>query len=509
VAILNLHQSNVGGALQDMLMFGDILPGDAPSYQLCKTIYAYHPLGKKIADTPISLMLTQPREISVPTGPERVREQFETQWVNDGVDGHIFSLGSMSRVYGLASIALLAGNKKTGKLVPSTEPIDYDKLWELEVAFNVLDPLNTAGSLVGDLDPNSLSFMKSNGIAVAGTPYHRSRTVTKLNEKPLYLEYTTSAFGYQGRSVYQRMLYLLKSYIKTMIADDMVATKSGVIIAAIRQAGSIVNATMQRMFAMKRDVVKEAQTNNVISIDPEERIESLNLQNVNAALEGSRKNILNNIATAADMPAILINGETYAEGFGEGSEDAMNVARYIKGVRDEFQAVYEWFDDIVMHRAWNPEFYKTIQEEFPEEYGEVPYKTAFQSWKNSFDFTWPSLIEEPESEKVKVSDVKLKGIIAMVQVLLPEMDPDNRAAVVAWAQDNFNEIEAMFTVPLNLDMDAFQEHADEQAEQQKQQAQAGAEGGGEGGEGDDPEASGGKGPPPPKPFADSQVRRVA
>jgi hypothetical protein len=503
VATLNLHQSTIGSALQDMLMFGDILPGDAPSYQLCKTIYAYHPLGKKLADTPISLMQTQPREISVPTGPERVREQFETQWINDGIDGHIFGLGSMSRVYGLATIALLAGNKKTGKQVPSTQPIDYEDLWDLEIAFNVLDPLNTAGSLVGDLDPNSLTFMKNDGVSISGTPYHRSRTVTKLNERPLYLEYTTSAFGYQGRSVYQRMLYLLKSYIKTMIADDMVATKSGVIIAAIRQAGSIVNATMQRMFAMKRDVVKEAQTNNVISIDPEERIESLNLQNVNAALDGSRKNILNNIAAAADMPAILINGETYAEGFGEGSEDAMNVARYIKGVRDEFQAVYEWFDDIIMHRAWNPEFYKTIQEEFPDEYGGVPYKTAFQDWRNSFDFTWPSLIEEPESEKVKVSDVKLKSIIAMVQVLVPEMDPANKATVMAWAQDNVNEIESMFTVPLVLDMEALEKHAEEQKDQQDQAQQAEMQGG------EDGEGGGLEEPPPPKPFADRQMRRVA
>ena len=57
----------------------------------------------------------------------------------------------------------------------------------------------------------------------------------------------------------------------------------------------------------------------------------------------------------AGMPAILINQETFAEGFGEGTEDARAIAQWVDGVRIELNPLYKWFDEIVMRRAWNPE----------------------------------------------------------------------------------------------------------------------------------------------------------
>ena len=40
-----------------------------------------------------------------------------------------------------------------------------------------------------------------------GQQYHPSRARICLNEMPVYLGYTNSAFGYVGRSVYQRALF--------------------------------------------------------------------------------------------------------------------------------------------------------------------------------------------------------------------------------------------------------------------------------------------------------------
>lgn len=490
-----------------MLLAGDIEPGSDPSYQLCKLIYIYHPLGKKLADTPVTLAQSQPREISVAAGPDRVRQKFTEQWTDDGADGHIFNIASLSRIYGIASVAILAKKKGTDEQIPPADPLDYSKLADLEISFNVFDPLNTAGSLVGNLNPNEMGFMKTAGIAVNGTRYHRSRAVVLMNEKPIYLDYNIAAYGYVGRSVYQRALFPLKSFVKTMIADEMVATKVGVIVAKMKAAGSIITQAMQNMFGLKRNIVKEAETWNVISITPEEDIESLNLRNLNTAMEMSRRNILNNVAVAADMPAIIINSESYANGFGEGSQDAYNVSRYIEGVRSEYKHVYDWFDNIIMHRAWNKEFYDTLREEFPDEYGDKPYATAFAEWKNSFEANWPSLIQEPESEKIKVADVKLKSIIALVQILAPELDPENKSEVIKWAQDNFNELEDLFTVPLDLDFEALAEQNKKNAEMQEQMAQGGQPGGSgaEGEVGDEP-ASGGAEPDAPRPFsaADSQ-----
>ena len=196
----------------------------------------------------------------------------------------------------------------------------------------------------------------------------------------------------------------------------------------------------------------------MITIGPDEKIESLNMQNLDGPYTIARTNILKNIATSADMPARLLENETMVSGFGEGTEDAKAIAEYIRGIRNEMQPLYDFMDNIVQWRAWNPEFYETIQADFPEEYSNKPHKQAFFEWKNSFSAMWPNLLQEPESEKSKVDDVKLKGIIAVVEVVAPLLDPENKAVLVGWLQDNINDNVEMFQAPLLLDLEALRDY---------------------------------------------------
>lgn len=433
-------------------MCNSIMPGDSPSYEICRIIYEYHPLGRKLVEAPIELAQSQARKVSVNKGPEdRVKKAFDDEWDKIGADGHIFNLERLSRIYGIGSLAMIVNGETTDK------EVNYKDLWQAEIAFSAFDPLNTSGSLVLNQNPNAMDFQKTFGsIAVQGQTYHRSRVVVKLNEEPIYLGYTTSAYGYVGRSVYQRTLYPLKSFVSTMKADDMIARKCGIIVAAMKMAGSIANKMMQTLTAAKRDIVKEAETDNVINITPDERIDSIDLTNVNVALDQARKNILNNIASGAGMPAILVNEETFAEGFGEGTEDARHVALFIDGFRKKMASAYEFFDRIVQYRAWNQDFFKSLQAEFPEEYSGKTYDAAFYDWVESFEAPWPSLLTEPESEKAKAEDVKLKGMLAFGEIYAPMMDPENKAATIMWIVDNMNAMETMFSSPLMLDQKALE-----------------------------------------------------
>jgi len=307
-------------------------------------------------------------------------------------------------------------------------------------------------------DTAAIDFQKTTEIRSGGKTYHRSRTVVVLNEEPIYLEYTSSAYGYVGRSVYQRALYPLKSFLQTMITDDLITLKSGVLIAKVAQTGSIVSNVMGKIGAQKRQFVKEAQTGNVLQITPEESIETLDLHNLEGAYGIARTNILKNIATSADMPAKLLENETMVSGFGEGAEDAKNIARYIDDVREEMDPLYSFFDKIVMHRAWNEDFYKTIQNDFPEQYGKMDYKTAFIKWSNSFKAEWPNLLVEPDSEVAKSDDIKLKAMISTVEVLAPMLDPENKVRIVSWMQDNLNAMKLLFSTPLDIDVDALESY---------------------------------------------------
>lgn len=449
----SINGSSVGTALQTLLMANDIQPGTDVGYQTAKTILAYHPLGQKMAESPVKMAQSQKRKIAVPDAPEdRAIEAFEKEWLAIGATKHIRNVVKLSRAYGVASIAIVEDGVNT------TEPLDFDKLAGATIGFNAFDPLNTAGSLVLNQDTTAIDFQKTTEIRSGGKTYHRSRSVVIMNEEPLYIEYTSSAYGYVGRSVYQRALFPLKSFINTLITDDLITIKSGVLIAKVAQTGSIVSNVMGKIGAQKRQFVKEAQTGNVLQITPEESIETLDLKNLDGAYGIARTNILKNIATAADMPAKLLENETMVSGFGEGAEDAKNIARYIDGVREAMEPLYAFFDKIVMHRAWNADFYKTIQNDFPEQYGKMDYKTAFIKWSNSFKAEWPNLLEEPDSEKSKVSDVQLKAMISTVEVLSPMLDPENKVRLVTWVQDNLNSLKLLFPTPLEIDIDALESY---------------------------------------------------
>lgn len=485
VPVLN---SAMGSALTQMLTTNDdIVPGFSPSYELCKLIYLFHPLGAKLVEKPLEIAMAEAREISIPNSPEeRVREAFEMEWDRLAADRHIENVMRQSRIYGIASVACMEEGVPVGK------PLDFTKLYQRSISFNVFDPLNTSGSLVLSQDPLSMEFQHTTEISVAGQTFHRSRTSVMLNEAPIYISYTQSAFGFVGRSVYQRALFPMRSFIQTMIADDMVARKAAVLVAKMKQAGSVVNNAMLKMFGIKRALVKEAENGNVIGISPDEDVVSLNFQNLDGPMGLVRENIIKNIASAARMPAKLLTEETFAEGFGEGSEDAKAVAHYIDGVRDEMKPLFDFFDRVCQHRAWNPEFYKTIQRDYPE-YRKKSYEQAFYEWKNSFGAKWPSLLKEPDSELVKVDEVKLKAVVTWVQTLLPILDPENKARLIEWATDNFNALKFLFDSPLVLDYEAIASQAEEQQEQQKQLAQQG--GGMPGQPGQQPGRPGGGGPP--------------
>jgi hypothetical protein len=296
MAQLDIQGSSTGSALGRLLVCEDIEPGVDASYEICKTIYLWHPIGKKMAESPVAMAQFKPREITVDNGPsEELIAAFDKQWAKDGYSKTIRSAATQARVYGLASVSLLDGGDVG-------QPLNVKDLSDKEISFNVIDPLNTAGSLVLNQNPNAPDFQKHGDIAVNGKRYHRSRTVTLMNEQPIYISYTSSAYGFVGRSVYQRALFPLKSFIQTMRADDMVARKVGLIVAIIKMGASPINAIMTAGAALKRNLLKIGDTDQVISMTEGEDAKSLDLSNMEGPLAQARKDILENIAAAADMP---------------------------------------------------------------------------------------------------------------------------------------------------------------------------------------------------------------
>ncbi|HBX2740447.1 TPA: DUF1073 domain-containing protein [Klebsiella pneumoniae] len=437
----------------------DIQPGMSAGYQTCKTIYLFHPLGGKMVDRPIKMAMSESRTVHISQAygiEQRLRDAFEREWKALGADKHIANAARISRIYGVSAIAMLVDNQE-----PSTA-VDYRTLYKHNVTFNILDPLNTAGSIVLNQDPNAQDFQKVDGIRVAGKPYHKSRCVVQQNEDPIYLAYNSAAFGFTGRSVYQRALFPLKSFIQTMRTDDMVSVKGGLLVTKIQGPSSVVNNMMQKLSGIKRMMLKRGKTGEVLQIGANDSIESIDLSNLEKPLDSSRNHILENIAAAADMPAIILNSETFAQGFGEGTEDARSVAVYIDNIREWLEPLYDYFIRICQYRAWSIEFFTSLRADFPEL--KNTYSLYFSSWINNFEYRWPSSLKEPESEKVKVDEIRFKAIVSMLEVLLPQVntDDENRALLIEWAQTNANANESLFPQRLDLDIDSLKANRPQQ-----------------------------------------------
>lgn len=459
----------LGSVLTNLLMCGEILPGSPPGYELCKQIHSYHVLGALLTDAPITRAQSKQREISVPVilGEQRIVEQFQKTYRELGRVGGtivIHNLVKTSRIYGIASLAVGERGKGTNT------PLDLAKIAESDLYFNVLDPLNTAGSLVLNQDPNSPDFLKpDDNVHVQGQAWHHSRLFVKMNEQPIYIEWSASAFGFVGRSIYQRALFPLKSFIQSMLTDDMVTRKAGLLIAKMESPGSIIDNIMGSMFNTKRAKIKEGVTNQVASIGVTEDIQTLNMQNLDKAFSAARTNILKNIATAAGMPASIIAQETMTEGFGEGVEDAKKEVAYLNYIREDMQPAYDFVDKIVMRQAWTKEFYDSLKPDYPKL---APYETWLYECIHAFKAEWPNLMEEADSEKSKTEKVKMEAVIAVAEAVATQCDPKNKAKVLVWVADNVNACENLFAGNLDIDEDDLAEWAEENDQMQQEAATA-------------------------------------
>jgi hypothetical protein len=441
--------AGLGSQLLGLLAAEDIVPGSDPSYQLCKTIWAYHPLGAKMAEAPVTVAQSQERELSVSDGPDELLvSAFRREWASIGAGGAdtvIRNAKVLSRVYGISTLVVGAVGTDPGA------PLPLEDLHGLDLYFNVLDPLNTAGSLVLSQDPNSPDFQRPGVVRAGNVSYHTSRAVTVMNEQPIYIEYSNSAYGFVGRSVYQRALYPMKTFLQTMITDQFVAQKCGLLVWNATAPGSVMNQRILNFFGFKRTALRGGTTGNVLSIPATDKIESIDLNNLEGPARMARDNALKNTAMAAGMPAKLLEQETMVGGMAEGQEDAKQIATFINRERVEMRPLYAFMDQIVQRRAWSPAFYRTVQKLRPE-YERVPYETAFYQWSNSFTASWPNLLAEPDSKKLESEKVRFEAVVSLFEALTPAVNvQENKAALLAWVADEVNSRRELFSSPLVID----------------------------------------------------------
>lgn len=453
MSTITISGATLTNGLLEILMADDIEPGSIPSYQMCKLLWTLHPLGGKIVEKSVALALGQRRRVNVP-GPleDQLVKAFNDEWDALTATEHIRDVMHLSRAYGAGAIAWgfpdLPTDRPLGDLFQlSTKPGLY---------FNTYDPLNLAGSMVTNQDPNAPDFMKPlTEITAAGQPYHSSRTCKVFHGTPVYLDYQSSSFSFAGRSIFLRALYPLKSFINTMRMNDLVASKAGLLIEKVKPASNIISKIGEAVAGVKRNLLKEGYNGNVLSIGINDSIESLNFTNIDGAMTTARDNIISDIAASTDEPAILLKDESFAKGLATGEEDMKGVALHIGGLRTKMNPLHAYFDKITQYRAWNVEFFTALQAEFPDDLSGKDYRSWFYEVVDRFETAWPDFIVEEESVKTERNAKKVDAVQKLVATVAPLLDPVNKAALISWAAEILNDMPELFRASLVIDQDAL------------------------------------------------------
>lgn len=469
-------------ALASIMASEEIEPGTPAGYALCKELWVGHPLGGKLVEKPITLAQSAPRDLTVPgIAEDELVDAFRKEWDKLDATAKIRDTMHITRAYGVGAVAYGFPDLPTD--VALADPFDLAR--KPGLYFNVYDPLNLSGSVITNQDPNAPDFQKPNkSITAAGQPYHPSRTCIMFHGTPVYLDFQSSSFSFSGRSVFQRILYPMKSFLQTMQVNDMVSRKAGLLIAKTKQNGSIIDGLMEKMGAFKRNLLKEAVTDQVLQVDVDDIIESLNLQNLDGAATMARDNIISDIAAGSDVPAIVIKDEAFAKGFANGDQDMMAVVQFVNAVREQMQALYDYFTRIVQYRAWNEQFFETLKAAHPEALGSRDYKAWFFETRDRFKASWPSLIQESQGESTERNAKKLKAVSDLFKVLAPGLDPENGARLRVWIQSAINNMPELFDdVVLEFDPESYANNAAELQQQAAEAAKAGMQPGSD--EGDD------------------------
>lgn len=477
---IDINASTVPSGLMALLSADQIVPGSPAGYELCKQLWELHPLAGKIVEKPVALALGQRRKINLPCAyEERMVTAFNEEWKKLCATRYIRDLAHVSRAYGVGALAYGTPD------VPTDKAISLDDLYKVQDLYvNIFDPLNLAGSAVTNQNPNAPDFQKSFAdITAAGQPYHKSRTVLLFNGTPIYLSYQSSSFSFSGRSVFLRALFPLKSFIQSMIVDDMVSLKAGLLIAKMEQGGSVINRMAEKISAWKRNLLNEGRTYNTLTIGVDESIESIDLTNTAEAMTTARDNIISNVAAATDVPAILLKDESFAKGLASGDQDMLAVVQYIDAIREELEPAHAFFDRLTMHRAWNPEFFAALQNDLPELQG-MSYNKWLSDMRALFTTEWPTLIQEPKSEVVKRNAEKLKAMVEVLKTLLPSLDPVNKANAVEWFTQAMADMPDFFTNTMIIDLEALKDYVPPQPGAPGEEEAGGGDSDGGDGDGD-------------------------
>ena len=372
------------------------------TYQECKSIYRYFPLGKRLASALPNYAMSAERELIFKDMPPELAEEFKKAEKKLNINSLIRQTCIYSRIYGLSALYAVSDN------ITSSEPLTIRHVWNNGISFNVLDPLNIAGYYVSQ-NANLVNYQKVENIRIQGGDVcARNRATIIFNDIPLFIQFNPSSFSFTPPSIYQNMTGLIKSWNRCLIALERLATKAASIVV---KSNSLSHASGINYGAIQKNLqlIRNMENDGIAGLDEKGQIEFFQLTGVEEIDKICQQINTSLMMALSDTPSALLLDKNLSNGLNDGTEDMKAIVMSVDNFRRlALSPLYDFTDPYVMTYAFNEDFInkmKTMYKSDFSKYGTFELLTIF---KQAFSFKWGNLYPEPEEQKTQNKLTKLE-----------------------------------------------------------------------------------------------------
>lgn len=386
------------------------------TYEECRDIYRYWPLGKRVASALPNFAMSAQRRFVVKEAPEEINAKLSEVANELGIDEIVKKCAVYARIYGLSSIYV--AQEKDCK-----EALSYKDIQNKGFTFNVLDPLSMGGSIQIDNDSLSPTFGQPINIHIRGKAVNPNRVCVVYNDIPLFYKFNPSSFAFSGPSIYQNMTLLIRAWNRGIIALQRLATKAAAMVKTTKETASVTGFNI-RAVQQNLEMIRSIENDGIASIRSGDTLEFFALtgvQEVDTIIQQINTGLM---MALSDTPSGILLDKNLSVGLNDGSEDMKAILMAVDNFRFHIlKPLYNFVDKYLCYKAFTPEFVKDMIEEYPDLYRGKKLNEVLTEWMQNYSFEWGELYPQNENEKAdtqsKILDnlVKIKDLGAEVSCL--------------------------------------------------------------------------------------------
>ena len=363
------------------------------TYEECRNIYRYWPLGKRIATALPKFAMSPGRRFNCGDAPKEVVDAIEKAALDLQIENAAYRCAVYSRVFGVSFIYIACEGKSPG------EAIDYEDIQNLRCVFNVIDPLASGAHIAVDNDPLSITFAKPIATHIRGNPVHSKRIVAVSNDLPLYYKFNPSSFSFSGPSVFQNMTLVIRSWNRSIVALQRLATKAAAIILKVKDTAFATSAGIEAM-QKNLEFIRSVENDGIAAIKSTEEVNFFAINGVNEVDVILQKLHSAIMMALSDTPTNILLDKNLSTGLADGDNDMKAILISVDGFRkDTLAPLYAFMDRYLKYKAFTPALINEMRRKYGDLYSTLSDEEILRRWCDDFSYEFNELYPQTENER--------------------------------------------------------------------------------------------------------------